>query len=35
MIQKAYESTLELTMEQMRGIFGQHDLYVKIGRAHV
>ena len=29
MIQKAYESTLELTMEQMRNIFGQHDLYVK------
>ena len=29
MIQKAYESTLELTVEQMRSIFGQHDLYVK------
>lgn len=29
MIQKAYESTLELTVEQMRSIFGQHDLHVK------
>ena len=29
MIQKAYESTMELTMEQMQSIFGQHDLYVK------
>lgn len=29
MIQKAYESTLELTMAQMQNIFGQHDLYVK------
>ena len=29
MIQKAFECTLELTMEQMRNIFGQHDLYVR------
>ena len=29
MIQKAYESTLELTMAQMQSIFGQHDQYVK------
>jgi len=29
MIQKAHECTLELTMEQMRSIFGQHDLYVR------
>ncbi len=29
MIQKAYECTMELTMEQMQQIFGQHDLYIK------
>ncbi len=29
MIQKAYESTLELNLVQMRSIFGQHDQYVK------
>ena len=29
MIQKAYECTMELTMEQMQKIFGQHDLYIK------
>ena len=29
MIQKAFECTLELTMEQMRNIFGQHDLHVR------
>lgn len=29
MIQKAYESSLELSMDEMRSIFGQNDLYVK------
>lgn len=29
MIQKAYECTMELTMEQMQKIFGQHDMYIK------
>ena len=29
MIQQAYEANIELTMEQMQQIFGQHDLYVK------
>lgn len=29
MIQKAYECTMEFTMEQMQSIFGQHDLYIK------
>ena len=29
MIQKAYECTMDFTVEQMRSIFGQHDQYVK------
>ncbi len=29
MTEKAFESTMELTMEQMRNIFGHHDQYIK------
>lgn len=29
MIQKAYECSLECTMEQMQNIFGRHDTYIK------
>ncbi len=29
MIQKAYECSMECTIEQMQNIFGQHDVYIK------
>ena len=29
MIEKAYECTMDISVEQMRSIFGQHDQYIK------